>query len=395
MMKQITFCRVLIALAVAGVATSCQQKKEEQKETTYTVHAAPEWTTLFTRSQGWFGADGIYSIPLKGSDAGASGDTVLFVFSDTMFGQAGDTSQSGAPGLAMINNSVMLLTGNEPQEGNAKFIVGKNTTSVFLPSTPKAQPGDYYWLGDGVVDHAAGDSLYIFGYLIHNTNDGSKFPFRHVGTTLLIYPPHTTDFSKSKQVDLPLVSPSDDPAATAFGAGVYANTQASGAPDPDGYLYIYGVRGTNNKELMAARTRAGTLAKFSAWEFKTSSGWSKDLQSATALADSVSNEMSVSAIGNGQYALIYQLGGIFSEICMQIGSSPVGPFGPRKVIWNTSPELTEKDLFTYNAKAHPALSKPGELLISYNINSFNFLEQLKKTPNFYHPRFIKIVFDKK
>jgi hypothetical protein len=146
---------------------------------------------------------------------------------------------------------------------------------------------------------------------------------------------------------------------------------------------------------MAARTKAGTLANFSAWEFKTFNGWSKDLKDATALADSVSNEMSVSAIGNGQYALIYQLGGIFSEICMQIGSSPAGPFGPRKVIWNTSSELTEKDLFTYNAKAHPALSKPGELLVSYNINSFNFLEQLKKTPNFYHPRFIKIIFDKK
>ncbi|MCD9017658.1 DUF4185 domain-containing protein [Parachryseolinea silvisoli] len=394
MMKQIAFYRVLIALAVAGVGTSCQQKKEEQKETTYSVHAAPEWTALFTRSQGWFGADGIFSIPLKGNDGLASDDTVLFVFSDTMFGEAGDPSQSGAPGLAMINNSVMLLTGNEPREGNAKFIVGKDTTSVFLPSTPKAQPGDYYWLGDGVVDHEAGDSLYIFGYLIQNTNDGSKFPFRQVGTTLLICPPHTTDFSKSKQIDLPLVSPSDDPAATAFGAGIYANTEAAGSPDPDGYLYIYGVRGPG-KDLVAARTKAGTLARFSSWEFRTSDGWTKDLKEAARLADSVSNEMSVSAIGNGQYALIYQLGGIFSQICMQIGSSPAGPFERRKVIWDTSSELTEKDIYTYNAKAHPALSKPGELLISYNINSFNFLEQLKKTPNFYHPRFIKVVFDKK
>lgn len=394
MMKQIASYCVLIALAAAGVLTSCQQKKEEQHEMTYTVQAAPEWTALFTRSRGWFGADGIYSIPLNGNDARASGDTVLFVFSDTMFGEAGDTRQSGAPGMAMINNSVMLLRGNEPREDHATFIVGDDTSSVFLPSTPRTQPGDYYWLGDGVVDHEAGDSLFIFGYLIHNTNDGSKFPFRQVGTTLLIYPPHTADLTKSRQVDLPLVSPSDDPAATAFGAGIYANTPAAGAPDPDGYLYIYGVRGPT-KELIAARTPAGTLATFSSWEFRTSDGWTKDLKAAAALADSVSNEMSVSAIGNGRYALIYQLGGIFSEICMQIGPSPVGPFERRQVIWNTSSELTEKDIYTYNAKAHPALSKPGELLISYNINSFNFLEQLKKTPNFYHPRFIKVIFDRK
>ena len=390
LMKQIACYRLLIALALAGVWTSCQLKKDEHWEVTYSVQAAPEWTALFIRSQGWLGADGIYSIPLNGNDAGASGDTVLFVFSDTMYGDTSDTRQ------VMINNSVMLLTGNAPREGNARFMVnvGDDTTSMFRPSTPKTQPGDYYWLGDGVVDHAAGDSLYIFGYRIRNTHDGSKFPFRQVGTTLLICPPHTADFAKSRQVDLPMVSPSDDPVATIFGAGIYASTTPSGAPDPDGYIYIYGIRGTR-KELIAARTKAGALERFSSWEFHTSRGWSKDLTEAAALADSVSNEMSVSAIGHGQYALIYQLGGIFSEICLRIGSTPAGPFGPRMVLWNTSAELTDKDIYTYNAKAHPALSKPGELVISYNMNSFNFLEQMKKTPTFYHPRFIKVVFDKK
>jgi hypothetical protein len=381
-------------LAVCGVVVACQQKPKEWKEPVYSVKAAPEWTSLFTRSEGWLGADGIYSIPLRGNDAEASSDTVLFVFSDTMFGAVGDARQSGAPGLAMINNSVMLLTGNEPQTNNAKFVVGKGTSSMFLPSTPKTEPGDYYWLGDGVVDHAAGDSLYIFGYLIHNTHDGSKFPFRQEGTTLLIFPPHSRDFARAKQVDLPIPSPGDDPTATAFGAGIYANTRASGAPDPDGFMYIYGIRGVK-KELIAARTKAGALERFSSWEFKTSNGWSENLKDAAALADSLSNEMSVSAIGDGQYALIYQLGGIFSEICMRIGPSPAGPFGPRKVIWNTSSELTDKDIYTYNAKAHPALSQPGELVISYNINSFNFLEEMKKRPNFYHPRFIKIIFNKK
>lgn len=396
LMKQITSYRLLIALALVGVGTSCQPKKEENREVSYSVQPAPEWTTLFTRTQGWLGADGIYSIPLNGNDADASGDTVLFVFSDTMYGDTVRSRQSRMPGRVMINNSLMRLRGNEPREENARFIVnvGNDTTSIFLPSTPKTQPGDYYWLGDGVVDHEAGDSLYIFGYRIHNTNDGSKFPFRQVGTTLLVCPPHTLDFATAKQVDLSIVSPSDDPAATIFGAGIYANTQASGAPDPDGYLYIYGIRGTS-KDLIAARTKAGALEKFSSWEFKTSQGWSKDLQGATALADSISNEMSVSVIGPGQYALIYQLGGIFSEICMRIGSSPAGPFGPRKVLWNTSYELTDKDLYTYNAKAHPALSKPGELVISYNLNSFNFLEHIDRAPNFYHPRFIKVVFDKK
>jgi hypothetical protein len=80
---------------------------------------------------------------------------------------------------------------------------------------------------------------------------------------------------------------------------------------------------------------------------------------------------------------------------MQVGSSPVGPFGPRQKIWNTADDIKEKDLFTYNAKAHPALSKPGELLVSYNVNSFNFFEKIKQVPNLYRPRFVRIVFDNK
>ena len=44
------------------------------------------------------------------------------------------------------------------------------------------------------------------------------------------------------------------------------------------------------------------------------------------------------------------------------------------------------------AKAHPALSQPGELLISYNINSFDFSKDIKKFPHLYRPRFIKLKY---
>ena len=58
--------------------------------------------------------------------------------------------------------------------------------------------------------------------------------------------------------------------------------------------------------------------------------------------------------------------------------------------WET-PEIYDGiDYYTYNTKAHPQLSKPGELLISYNVNSFQFEKDLKAYPNFYHPRFITV-----
>jgi len=75
---------------------------------------------------------------------------------------------------------------------------------------------------------------------------------------------------------------------------------------------------------------------------------------------------------------------------MRLARHPWGPFGPLIKVWDC-PEATEgKGYFTYNAKAHPALSGPGELLISYNVNAGNFFAALEKDPHLYRPRFIKL-----
>ena len=40
--------------------------------------------------------------------------------------------------------------------------------------------------------------------------------------------------------------------------------------------------------------------------------------------------------------------------------------------------------------AHPHLSKPGELLISYNVNTLNFWDHFNYA-DIYRPRFINII----
>ena len=125
------------------------------------------------------------------------------------------------------------------------------------------------------------------------------------------------------------------------------------------------------------------------------SEWNNSVKNAIAIEDSVSNELSVTPIGENQYALVYQYGGIYPTINMQLATSPVGPFGPRMQIWETTNDIKDPDLFTYNAKAHPAISKPGELLISYNVNSFKFFEIIEKKPDLYRPRFIRVTFEQK
>jgi hypothetical protein len=110
------------------------------------------------------------------------------------------------------------------------------------------------------------------------------------------------------------------------------------------------------------------------------------------IAGRASNELSLTPLPDGRYALVFQVDGMSSSVGLRLGLSPTGPFGPVIQLWEC-PEVKEnKRYFTYNAKAHPNLSGPGELLISYNVNSFDFFNQIKINPNLYRPRFIKISF---
>ena len=39
--------------------------------TNFSVRPAPEWTDLFYRTNGWFGADGVFTMNLNGSESAA------------------------------------------------------------------------------------------------------------------------------------------------------------------------------------------------------------------------------------------------------------------------------------------------------------------------------------
>jgi hypothetical protein len=62
---------LIIFLLVCFGTTAWAQKVIHHLATTdlstlkYTVAEAPEWTALLNRSSGWFGGDGIFTIPLN------------------------------------------------------------------------------------------------------------------------------------------------------------------------------------------------------------------------------------------------------------------------------------------------------------------------------------------
>lgn len=351
----------------------------------YKVEEAPEWSARFIRNNGWFGGDGIYSIPFNGVENRRS-DSLLFIFSDSMIGTIENDSLQ--PGSRMIHNSVAIWNGKE-----MKFYWPENESheavSVFEPSTPLTAQNDYYWLGDGFVNQEQDNALYIFGYRIHNVSQ-EAFGFREVGNTLIKISRGTAPpFTKYEQKDTPFFFTDKDGQIGSFGAGIYVNTRKAGAPAPDGYVYIYGVHGMG-KGLVVARVKPAEFDHFEQWRFYDGTAWVKEMSKVADVTDKVSNELSVSPLPDGTYALIFQEGGLGTSIGMRVGTTPVGPFGPVIRLWDCSKDAEEKTYVMYNAKAHPGISAPGELLISYNVNSVEFFNDLQKHPHLYRPRFLRL-----
>lgn len=395
----------LILLFVAGTAiSSCFTaghkmnsgampvvKNTDTSHLDFVAEAAPEWTDLFYRDKGWFGGDGIFSIPLYKTAASRESDSTLFIFSDTMMGEVVDGKIKKT--YSGVHNTVAILKGAAPEKEDIEFYSGENEqglpTSVFTPNTANAQARDYYWLGDGFVNRALGNKLYLFAYRMRNATD-DDWSFKQEGNTIIVIPAGSTPpYKDQRQIETPFLMPASDERETgSLGAGIFVNTKEAGAPFPDGYVYVYGVRGKGS-HLIAARVLPKDFENFGKWRFWGGDRWVKKMEQALDITDKVSNELSVSPLPDGRYALVFQVGGMSSKVGLRLGLTPYGPFGPVINLWDCE-EAKPKNYFTYNAKAHPALSKKGELLISYNVNSFDYGNEIRKNPHLYRPRFIKI-----
>ncbi|MEO6638559.1 MAG: DUF4185 domain-containing protein [Ginsengibacter sp.] len=405
-MKKISRNLYLIFLFFILVFNSCKSNDSLSKDPDnavntdlktlrFTVEEAMDWSGLFLRSSGWLGGDGIFAIPNNGVDtvgAGQNQETVL-LFSDTIFGDI--INDSIQPGFKMVHNSVAIIKGNEPVKNKIEFFVNKKDNgdpeSMFMPSTPNSQPGDYYWLGDGFVNPAMADATYIFGYRVRDTSAAS-FGFKEVGNTIIKIPAGSKPpFKEQQQMDTPFFIEGSSDTYGSFGACIFANTKEAYSPNADGYIYIYGLRG-KAKNVIVARVLPAEFENFSQWRFWDGSKWNADKNSVAGIADHASNELSVSPLKDGRYAMVFQKDGISTTVGLRLSNHPEGPFGPIIKLYDCQEGKTAKSFIMYNAKAHSNLSQPNELLISYNVNSFDFWNDIKKYPNLYRPRFIKVKF---
>lgn len=354
------------------------------------VVPAPEWDALFDRTEGWTGADGIFSIPLDGDErAGAFARTdTLFLFSDTFIGTVAPDDQR-EPGTTMVNNTLAFRPASRPDASPLDFYYGHTKTgaprSVFVPTVPEASPGEFYWLKDGI---ALKGTVYVFAERLRT--DPVETVVREGVSLIEMQVGQGKTGIKSKQRDVPLALPATETRGPiSYGAGILANTATAGVPGPDGYIYVYGTReDPYNKSALVARVPEAKFADVSAWRFFNGRGWVRDINAAAPITDRVSNELSVSPLPDGRYVMVFQLDSIRRTVAARIGETPWGPFGEPITLYRCDVK-GRLDMFCYNAKAHPHLSRRGELLISYNVNTINFAYNVRYA-DIYRPRFIRV-----
>ena len=73
---------------------------------------------------------------------------------------------------------------------------------------------------------------------------------------------------------------------------------------------------------------------------------------------------------------------------ISISDSPYGEFTNKTTLFDHDSVYTVPGSGnnSYNAKAHPALSGPGELIVSYNVNG----DECFTYGDIYHPRFLRV-----
>lgn len=309
--------------------------------------------------------DGMYSIPLPDGRS-------IFLMGDSYLGLVSGGKRIS--GNHMYRNSYIVYdNGKTTAICNA---AGEGTSGAVPPGV-KDESKEWYWPGHGFV---VGDKLFIFQFLMYKAGEGA-FGFAYRKTNILEY--SLPDIKLVKDSPIPFSS-SDE--TIHYGAAALNDGQ---------WLYIYAQVDIENDldpvtEVLVARTTPENL--LNSWEYWNGSGWTADKNAAKKVQgiDSVpiSSQFNVFKLDD-KYVLLAQDKTFNSgKIYTFTSSNPWGPWGNKTLIYDI-PDLGNKHWFTYNAMGHPQFEKDGMILVSFNVNTEEFMEQFSDVSS-YRPRFFWI-----
>ncbi|MCB0568922.1 MAG: DUF5005 domain-containing protein [Phaeodactylibacter sp.] len=318
-------------------------------EAPVSIRKAEAFNAYFTRyGGGWTGGDATYSIPLPDGRQ-------LWLFGDTFLGIV--NANRSRPATGLINNTFVVQDGDD---FTTLYSGSAGNASAFVKPQ---EAGWWYWPGHGV---ARGDTLEVVLFGFKNESGGAwGFAYTSIDVAKFTLPDISL-VSIERKVEGPTVN---------YGACVM---------EEDGYYYLYGAEKDGlAKYLHVARVPvAEGLA--GSWSYYDGVSWVDDPDKSARLFGNVSEQFSVFRY-EGRYYLLTQHHILGGEAYRYRSDSPVGPFTDKLLLYCTP--QTGGNIFTYNAFAHTQFLADGALLVSYNVNSFEFSDLFTNADN-YRPYFV-------
>jgi hypothetical protein len=331
----------------------------------------------------WAGGDGMGAVRLNSTQ-------VAWFFSDTYMGPATPTTGfRKASGLT--HNSVVIQT-TSSKSNRFVTVTGGNTCRGFYsqpqsvvegPKDAPGRPSNRYWAEGGIK---VGSTVYQF----YQRYTSGNVPYIAQGTVLAEYPVSALEAAgTSPEASLTMTPSVVDlghytmPGQTVAPAKKSSLVWGAAVTQVGGMLYIYGTwtptTAVPNRSLYLARVPTSQIGDFSSWQFYAGPGkWASSQADAVALSRSIT-------LGISSGFSVIQSGGLYwlieadplsgsSDLDAIAAPNPWGPFNvANKVVLYSDPgiglDAAHDYMLMYEARAEPAVSPDGSIVIGYNVNS--------------------------
>jgi hypothetical protein len=401
----------LLAASFGLLAMTAEASGAETPSTSPRTSASPipdhEWNAVFDRHDGWTGADGAGTVDL--------GDgRVLWLFGDTWIGSIRGGKRM--PGATMVNNSIAVhsighgASGRAPDPKNVQFYWGQKDTDgrptawVAPPKTGAGREHQWYWPTGGglaVRTPAGSHRLFVFFFRVQTNPKGKGvWTFTVLGTTLGVVDnlAESPERWKVKLFDVPhslrSVLPRSKSADAEMTWGMTACLDPESSKDGAQRALIFGIRKTGllNDALVLARAPAAAVEQFDQWTFYArNNSWLSAAREAAPLANGMVSEFSIEPVRcdkQAEWLLVQSEPLLGKRIFVRLAPKPEGPWSAPKAVALVPDVDRNRAYFTYAAKGHAVYSRPGEVLITYLVNSNQFADLVTDTA-IYRPQFLR------
>ena len=345
---------------------NASQGSDCQPATAPTVTQDSSLDTMIANESGpgWIGGDATYSTALPNGEE-------AFVFSDTVIGTA---QPSGAATVTAFTHNSELVGSMPNLSGNFGGTSGSPQT--LIPDT--VDSGDQWQVGaTEVVDGS--QLVFVNEFAPVPGQELDRFT-GHSGIAVLSLSAGGTP-TYSSVVALP----------------TDATTQWGNALMQDGgYSYIYGsdLNASANAfyGMKVARVAQGDALNGADWQYWNGTQWvSGEANAVPAVSITVLTGVAAQPNEPGFVAVsIPGWPGGDSSVDLSYSCSPVGPWSAPAAVYSI-PQITQyQNEIAYIPTFHTELSTPGELVVSYNVNSTEGLSATEQDAHQYQPRFLQV-----